>query len=190
MGCQLSTGYPYMPTAHWAFMMAICFREATFSYKSYDLSDYYRLYIRCKNNIWLIQLQPCQVSDYRHTGKHLRLVMTLLCLKLGLMLFDPRTDGRTDGCYQVDLNYFKGYVCSAHVAKLGEITGETRVLYSKLGEITGKTRVLPCGWGINHRVHRNKKIYVTMKYCTSGNIYLSIRSSFLWAVDIMNSVVL
>ena len=35
---------------------------------------------------------------------------------------------------------------TAHVAKLGEITGKTRVLYSKLGEITGKTRVLPGGW--------------------------------------------
>ncbi len=32
-----------------------------------------------------------------------------------------------------------------HVAKLGEITGKTRVLYSKLGEITGETRVLPSG---------------------------------------------
>ncbi len=31
-----------------------------------------------------------------------------------------------------------------HVAKLGEITGKTRVLYSESGEITGKTRVLPC----------------------------------------------
>ncbi len=36
-------------------------------------------------------------------------------------------------------------VSSSHVAKLGEITGKTRVLYSKFGEITGKTRVLPCG---------------------------------------------
>ncbi len=35
---------------HWEFMMAICFWEATFSYKSYDLSDCYRLYISCKNN--------------------------------------------------------------------------------------------------------------------------------------------
>ncbi len=33
----------------------------------------------------------------------------------------------------------------SRVAKLGEITGKTRVLYSKLGEITGKTRVLPGG---------------------------------------------
>ncbi len=34
---------------------------------------------------------------------------------------------------------------TAHVAKLGEITGKTRVLYSELGEITGKTRDLPGG---------------------------------------------
>ena len=34
----------------------------------------------------------------------------------------------------------------AHVAKLREITGKTRVFYSKLGEITGNTRVLPGGW--------------------------------------------
>ncbi len=33
----------------------------------------------------------------------------------------------------------------AHVAKLDEITGKTRVRYSELGEITGKNRVLPCG---------------------------------------------
>ncbi len=31
--------------------MAICFWEATFSYKSYHLSDCYWLYISCKNNI-------------------------------------------------------------------------------------------------------------------------------------------
>ncbi len=31
--------------SHWAFMMAICFWEATFGYKSYHLSDCYRLYI-------------------------------------------------------------------------------------------------------------------------------------------------
>ncbi len=30
------------------------------------------------------------------------------------------------------------------MAKLGEITGKTRVLYSELGEITGETRVLSC----------------------------------------------
>ncbi len=35
-----------------------------------------------------------------------------------------------------------------HLAKLGEITGKTRVLYSELGEITGKTRVLPGGYVI------------------------------------------
>ncbi len=34
-----------------------------------------------------------------------------------------------------------------HLAKLGEITGKTRVLCSKFGEITGKTRVLYSKWG-------------------------------------------
>ncbi len=34
---------------------------------------------------------------------------------------------------------------TSHMAKLGEITGKTRVLYSKLGEITGKSRVLQGG---------------------------------------------
>ena len=34
---------------------------------------------------------------------------------------------------------------TTQVAKLGESTGKTRVLYSELGEITGKTRVLPRG---------------------------------------------
>ena len=33
-----------------------------------------------------------------------------------------------------------------HVAKLGEITGKTWVLYSELKEITGKTPVLACGY--------------------------------------------
>ncbi len=36
--------------AHWTFIIAICFWEATFGYKSYHLSDCYRLYISCKNN--------------------------------------------------------------------------------------------------------------------------------------------
>ena len=31
------------------------------------------------------------------------------------------------------------------MAKLGVITGKTRVLHSELREITSKTRVLPCG---------------------------------------------
>ena len=35
---------------HWAIMMAVCFWEATFGYKSYHFSDCYRLYISCKNN--------------------------------------------------------------------------------------------------------------------------------------------
>ncbi len=38
-------------TVHWAFMLAICFWEAIFSYKSYHLSDCYQLYVSCKNNI-------------------------------------------------------------------------------------------------------------------------------------------
>ncbi len=36
------------------------------------------------------------------------------------------------------------YYTHTHVAKVGEVTGKTRVLYSELGE-TGKTRVLPGG---------------------------------------------
>ncbi len=36
-------------------------------------------------------------------------------------------------------------LATSHNAKLGEITGKTRVLYSEWGNITGKTRVLPCG---------------------------------------------
>ena len=50
----------------------------------------------------------------------------------------------------------------AHVAKLGEITGKTRVLFSELGEITGKTRVLPCGrWDM---VKNNQlQLYLTNK---------------------------
>ncbi len=38
----------YSNPSHWAFMMAICFWEATFIYKCYHLSDCYRLYISCK----------------------------------------------------------------------------------------------------------------------------------------------
>ncbi len=36
-------------------------------------------------------------------------------------------------------------VCT-HVAKLPEITGKIRVLYSEVGEITGKSPVLLCGY--------------------------------------------
>ncbi len=52
-------------------------------------------------------------------------------------------------CYTVlfDLEFlFLGRVSLTkltHLAKLGEINGKTRVLYSELGEFTGKTRVLP-----------------------------------------------
>ncbi len=43
---------------------------------------------------------------------------------------------------------YKAFVdhLAPHVAKLGEITGKTRVLYSELGEITGKTRFLVHSW--------------------------------------------
>ncbi len=38
------------------------------------------------------------------------------------------------------VSHFHSLVTQAsHVAKLGEITGKTRVLYLELGEITGKT---------------------------------------------------
>ena len=50
--------------SHWAFMMAICFWEATFSYKSYDLSDCYRLYISCKNNIGKALIYQINLSDW------------------------------------------------------------------------------------------------------------------------------
>ena len=48
-----------------------------------------------------------------------------------------------DNVYKINVDS----LCSmpSHLAKLGEITGKTRVLYSKVGEITGKTRVLPGG---------------------------------------------
>ena len=47
-------------------MMAICFWEATFGYKSYHLSDCYWLYISCKNNIgqgWKLQNNSACPSD-------------------------------------------------------------------------------------------------------------------------------
>ncbi len=44
-------GFVQTKYSHRAFMMAICFWEAIFSYKSYHLSDCYRLYISCKINI-------------------------------------------------------------------------------------------------------------------------------------------
>ena len=51
-----------------------------------------------------------------------------------------------------------------HVAKLGEITGKTRVLYSELGKITGKTRVLPGGslsgaFHLRQYIHKANKVY-------------------------------
>ncbi len=50
--------------SHWAFITAICFWEATFSYKSYHLSDCYRLYIRCKNNIGKTLNYQTELSDW------------------------------------------------------------------------------------------------------------------------------
>ncbi len=49
---------------HWAFIMAICFWGATFSYKSYHLSDFYRLYISCKNNIGKALNYQTDLSDW------------------------------------------------------------------------------------------------------------------------------
>ena len=49
---------------HCAFMMAICFWEATFGYKSYHLSDCYRLYISCKNNIRKALKYQTDLSDW------------------------------------------------------------------------------------------------------------------------------
>ena len=48
----------------------------------------------------------------------------------------------------------------AHVAKLGEITGKTRVLYAELGEVTGKTRVLPCQGDFEH-VKSKKNVVIS-----------------------------
>ena len=45
-------------------MMAICFWEATFSYKSYHLSDCYWLYISCKNNIGKASNYQTDLSDW------------------------------------------------------------------------------------------------------------------------------
>ncbi len=47
-------------------MMAICFWEATFDYKSYHLSDCYRLYISisCKNNIRKALKYQIDLSDW------------------------------------------------------------------------------------------------------------------------------
>ncbi len=53
-----------MATALWTFMMAICFWEATFGYKSYHLSDCYRLYISCKNNIRKTLNYQTELSDW------------------------------------------------------------------------------------------------------------------------------
>ncbi len=49
---------------NWAFMMAICFWEGTLSYKGYDLSDCYRLYISCRNNIGKALNYQTDLSDW------------------------------------------------------------------------------------------------------------------------------
>ncbi len=57
-------------------MMAICFWEATFSYKGYDLSDRYRLYISCKNNIGKALNYQTDLSDWNQlyiSGKNMAL---------------------------------------------------------------------------------------------------------------------
>ena len=51
-------------TAHWAFIMAICFWEATFRYKSYHHFDCYQLYISCKNNIGKALNYQTDLSDW------------------------------------------------------------------------------------------------------------------------------
>ncbi len=53
----------HIPIGHY-FMVAICFWEATFSYKSYHLSDCYRLHISCKNNIGKAQNNQTDLSDW------------------------------------------------------------------------------------------------------------------------------
>ncbi len=53
-----------LSSTHWALMMVICFWEATFSYKSNDLSDCYRLYISCKNNIGKDLNYQTDLSDW------------------------------------------------------------------------------------------------------------------------------
>ncbi len=47
-------------------MMAICFWEATFNYKSYDLSDWYQFYISCKNNIETAITYPTNMKPSEH----------------------------------------------------------------------------------------------------------------------------
>ncbi len=44
-------------------MVETCFWEATFSYKSYDLSDCYRLYTSCKNNVGKALNHQTDLSD-------------------------------------------------------------------------------------------------------------------------------
>ena len=62
-----------------------------------------------------------------------------------------------------------------HVAKLGEITGKTRVLYSELGEITGKTRVLPGGYTsrnlLNQKVLSDIQSHVMKSRTNGGTVW-------------------
>ena len=48
----------------------ICFWEATFSYKSNDLSDCYQLYISCKNNIGKALNYQTNLSDWYQLSIH------------------------------------------------------------------------------------------------------------------------
>ena len=57
---------------------------------------------------------PHMPTDYRHTDKYFRLVMTLLSSTLAVLLFAYRqTNGRTDGCYQVH------YLRASRLIKIG-----------------------------------------------------------------------
>ena len=68
--------------------------------------------------------------------------------------------------YEPDFNtglLHESRTCPSHLAKLGEITGKTRVLHSELGEITGKTRVLPCGFVIIFTADGKQPIIMSMQ---------------------------
>ncbi len=69
-----------------------------------------------------------------------------------------------------------------HVAKLGEITGKTRVLYSELGKITGKTRVLLRGSLYNHRKLSEFPLFcITLSFVLDfySNLFIDNLLSFL-----------
>ncbi len=77
----------YLDTAHWAFIMAICFWEATFGYKSYHLSDCYRLYISCKNNIGKALNYQTDLSDWYqlNISCKIKVLVNTLTLKYPLL---------------------------------------------------------------------------------------------------------